>query len=59
VKFPQALAGLLQWCGSLPVQRAAADFLSHAMATPRRRALEYLYQHGIRSPEVIEQMRIG
>jgi hypothetical protein len=36
VKSPQALAGLLQWCGSLPVQRAAADFLSHAMATPRR-----------------------
>ena len=36
VKFPQALAGLLQWCCSLPVLRAAADFLSHAMATPRR-----------------------
>jgi DNA primase len=59
VKFPQALAGLLQWCCSLPVLRAAADFSCRMRWQRRGEALEYLYQHGIRSPEVIEQMHIG
>jgi DNA primase len=58
VNFAQALAALLHWHGQLPLLRAAADFYYHQLRH-RREVLEYLFQRGIRSPEVIEHMRLG
>lgn len=58
VRFPQALALLQQWRGLLPLLHAAADF--YRMQLHRRgEAVAYLHQRGIRSPELIEHMRIG
>lgn len=58
VRFPQALALLQQWRGVPPLLRAAADF--YRMQLHRHsEAVAYLYQRGIRSPELIEHMRIG
>jgi DNA primase len=56
--FPQALASLLRWRGQLPLLRAAADFY-HTQLHRCRESLEYLYQRGIRTSEVIEHMRLG
>jgi len=58
VKFPQALALLRQWRGWAPLLHEAASFyrmqlLRHA------EAVAYLQQRGLRSPELIEHMRIG
>ena len=58
LNFAQALATLLGWRGHLPLLRAAADFY-HIQLHRRREGLEYLYQRGIRAPEVIEHMRLG
>lgn len=58
VRFPQALALLQQWRGLLPLLHAAVDF--YRMQLHRRgEAVAYLHQRGIRSPELIEHMRIG
>ena len=58
VKFPQALALLRQWRGLAPLLQEVADF--YRMQLHRHgEAVAYLYQRGIRSPELIEHMRIG
>jgi DNA primase len=58
VRFPRALALLQQWRGLPPLLRAAADFY-RVQLHRHGEAVAYLYQRGIRSPEVIEHMRIG
>jgi DNA primase len=58
VKFPQAVALLHQWRGLPPLLHEAAGF--YRMQLHRHgEAVAYLHQRGIRSPELIEQMRIG
>jgi DNA primase len=58
VKFPQAVALLRQWRGLPPILQAAAEF--YRMQLYRHgEAVAYLYQRGVRSPDVIERMRIG
>ena len=58
VKFPQAVALLRQWRGLPPLLQEAARF--YRMQLHRHsEAVAYLYQRGIRSPELIEHMRIG
>jgi DNA primase len=58
VRFPQALALLQQWRSLPPLLREAADF--YRMQLHRHgEAVAYLYQRGVRSPELIEHMRIG
>jgi DNA primase len=58
VRFPQALALLQQWRGLAPLLRAAADFY-RVQLHRHGAAVAYLHQRGIRSPELIEHMRIG
>lgn len=58
VRFPQAVALLRQWRGLAPLLEDAANFYRlqlHRHAA----AVAYLDQRGIRSPEVIDHMRIG
>jgi DNA primase len=58
VKFPQALALLQQWRGLAPLLHEAAGF--YRMQLHRYgEAIAYLHQRGVRSPELIEHMRIG
>jgi DNA primase len=58
VRFAQALALLRQWRGLAPILHESANF--YRMQLHRHgEAVAYLYQRGIRSPEVIEQMQIG
>src|SRR6516164_4263730 len=58
VKFPQAVALLHQWRGLPPLLHKTSDF--YRMQLHRRgEAVAYLYQRGVRSPELIEHMRIG
>ena len=58
VKFPQALALLHQWRGMAPLLHKAASF--YGMQLHRHgEAVAYLHQRGVRSPELIEHMRIG
>src|SRR5438552_2244419 len=58
VKFPEAVALLRQWRGLPPLLDEAAGF--YRMQLHRHAdAVAYLYQRGVRSPEVIEHMRIG
>ena len=58
VKFPQALAMLRQWRGLPPLLHQAAEF--YRMQLHRHgEAVAYLHQRGIRSPQLIEHMRIG
>jgi DNA primase len=58
VKFPQALALLLQWRGLAPLLQQVADF--YRLHLHRHgEAVSYLLQRGVRSPELIEHMRIG
>jgi len=58
LSFPQALTALLSWHEHLPLLSAAADFY-HIQLHRRPEACAYLYQRGIRTPEVIEHMRLG
>lgn len=58
LNFPQALAALLNWHEHLPLLGAAADFYRIQLHR-RTEGLAYLYQRGIRTPEVIEHMRLG
>jgi DNA primase len=58
VKFTQALAWLYQWRGMTPLLHEAAGFYRiqlHRHSQP----VVYLHQRGVRSPELIEHMRIG
>jgi len=58
VRFPQALALLQQWRGLPPILQKAADF--YGMQLHRHgEAVTYLYQRGVRTPEVVEHMQIG
>jgi DNA primase len=58
VKFPEALALLQQWHSRPPLLHQAADF--YRMQLHRHgEAIAYLHERGIRSPEVVEHMRIG
>jgi DNA primase len=58
VKFPQAVALLHQWRGLSPLLHEAAGF--YRMQLHRHaEAVAYLYQRGVRAPELIEHMRIG
>jgi len=58
VKFPQAVALLLQWRGLPPLLNEAAGF--YRMQLHRHaEAVAYLYRRGFRSPELIEHMRVG
>jgi DNA primase len=58
VRFPQALALLYQWRGMAPLLHEAAGF--YRMQLHRHgEAVIYLHQRGVRSPDLIEQMRIG
>ena len=58
VRFPQALALLRQWLGLAPLLRETTEF--YRMQLHRHgEAVAYLCQRGVRSPELIEQMRIG
>jgi DNA primase len=58
VKFPQALALLRQWRGLPPLLHQVAEF--YRLQLHRHcQAVAYLHQRGIRSPQLIEHMRIG
>jgi DNA primase len=58
VKFSQALVLLRQWRGAEPLLHEVARF--YRMQLHRHsEAVAYLYQRGVRSPALIEQMRIG
>jgi DNA primase len=58
VRFPQALALLRQWRGVAPLLPEAARFYGLQLHR-HSEAVAYLYQRGVRSPELIEHMRIG
>jgi DNA primase len=58
VKFRQALALLRQWRGLAPMLHEAASFYDIQLHRYGA-AIAYLHQRGIRSPELIEHMRIG
>jgi len=58
VRFPQAVALLQQWHGLPPMLQKAAEFYRMQLHC-HGEAGAYLYQRGVRSPELIEHMRIG
>jgi DNA primase len=58
VKFPQALTLLRQWRGAEPLLQEVARFYRLQLHR-HSEAVAYLYQRGLRSPELIEHMRIG
>jgi DNA primase len=58
VRFLQAVALLHQWCGLAPLLKGVANFYRLQLHRDGA-AVAYLDQRGIRSPEVIDHMRIG
>lgn len=58
VEFLPAVALLYQWRGLAPLVQSAADFY-RVQLHRHGEALEYLDQRGLRSPLLIEHMRIG
>jgi DNA primase len=58
VRFSQALALLRQWRGAGPLLDEAARFFGIQLER-HPEAVAYLLQRGVRSPELIEHMRIG
>lgn len=58
VRFPQALLLLNRWRGLTPILRATADFYGIQLHR-HGEAVVYLHERGVRSPELIEHMRIG
>lgn len=58
VRFPQALALLRQWRGLAPLLHETAGFY-HLQLHRYGEAVAYLHQRGVRSPELIDHMRIG
>jgi DNA primase len=58
VEFCHAVALLREWCGVAPLLHEAERF--YRMQLHRHgEAVAYLHQRGLRSPELIEHMRIG
>jgi DNA primase len=58
VRFPQALGLLCQWRGMAPLLHETTR--CYGMQLQRHaEAVAYLHQRGVRSPELIEHMRIG
>jgi len=58
VRFPQALDLLRRWRGSVPLLHEVASFYRVHLHR-HGEAIAYLHQRGLRSPELIEHMRIG
>jgi DNA primase len=58
VKFSQALVLLRQWRGPEPLLQETARFYRRQLHR-HGEAVGYLHQRGLRSPELIEHMRIG
>jgi DNA primase len=58
VTFSQALVLLRQWRGAEPLLKDAAQFYQVHL-NRHSEAVAYLHQRGVRSPELIEHMRIG
>ncbi len=58
VSFSHALALLRQWRGLAPLLHETAGFY-HLQLHRYGEAVAYLHQRGVRSPELIEHMRIG
>jgi len=58
VKFSQALVLLRQWRGAEPLLHEVARFYGIQFHR-HSEAFAYLYQRGVRSPALIEHMRIG
>ncbi len=58
LRFPQAVARLREWCGLAPLLEQASNFYRIQLHR-HSEAVLYLHQRGLRSPEVIEHMRIG
>jgi DNA primase len=58
VRFPEALALLQQWRGLAPLLSETANFY-RVQLHRHREAVAYLFERGVRSPELIEAMRIG
>src|SRR5438445_5554998 len=58
VRFSQALALLRQWRGAGPLLDEAARFYRIQLHR-HSEGVAYLYQRGVRSPALIEHMRIG
>lgn len=58
VRFPQAVALLHQWRGLPPLLHEAAGFYRIQLHR-HSEAVAYLYQRGLRSPELIEHMQVG
>jgi DNA primase len=58
VRFPQALGLLRQYSGTQPLLQQTADFYRIQLHR-HSEAVAYLHQRGVRSPEVIDHMRIG
>jgi DNA primase len=58
VKFPQAVVLLRQWRGVEPVLQEAVRFYRTQLHR-HSEAFVYLYERGIRSAALIEEMRIG
>jgi DNA primase len=58
VRFPEALTLLCQWRGLAPLLYETAR-LYQVQLHRHSEAVAYLHQRGIRSPDVVEYMRIG
>jgi DNA primase len=58
VEFPQAVALLREWRGVTPLLHEVERFYRTQLHR-HGEAVDYLQQRGIRSPELIEHMRIG
>jgi len=58
VNFPQALTLLHQWCGLAPLLPLVVSFYRTQLHR-HSEAVAYLFERGVRSPELIETMRIG
>jgi DNA primase len=58
VEFPHAVALLREWRGVAPLLHEAVGFF-RVQLHRHGEAVAYLHQRGIRSPELIEHMRIG
>ena len=58
VRFSQALAVLLQWRAAGPLLQEVARFY-RVQLHRHGEAIAYLYQRGIRSPQLVERMQVG
>src|SRR5438445_9285953 len=58
MQFTQALALLRQWRGVAPLLQETSRFYCFQLQR-HSEAVAYLYQRGVRSPELIDHMRIG